>query len=82
MEITYSKTLRAKENKLWKGRERESEKSSSITLAQDMVSERVRGGFLLYLKRKTHPSWINAKCPPPSKRRDPKARAHNLGFED
>jgi hypothetical protein len=28
-------------------REREWKKSSSITLAQDMVSERVRGGFLL-----------------------------------
>jgi hypothetical protein len=52
-------------------RERESGKSSSITLAQDMVSERVRGGFLLYLERQTHPSWIYAKCPTPSKRGDP-----------
>jgi hypothetical protein len=52
-------------------RERVSEKSSSITLAQDMVSERVRGGFLLYLERQTHPSWIYAKCPTPSKRGDP-----------
>jgi hypothetical protein len=53
------------------GIERESEKSSSITLAQDMVCERVRGGFLLYLERQAHPSWICAKCPTPSKRGNP-----------
>jgi hypothetical protein len=39
LEKTISKTLRAREWKMWKEkRERESEKSSSITLAQDMVS--------------------------------------------
>jgi hypothetical protein len=63
-------------------RERESGKSSSITIAQDMVRKRVREGFLLYLERQTHPSWINAKCPPPSTRGNPKGRAHHLGFEN
>jgi hypothetical protein len=80
LEKTYSKTLRAKE---WNDgtRERESGKSSSITIAEDMVIKRVRGGFLLYLERQTHPSWIYAKCPSPSTRGDLKARVHHLGFE-
>ena len=40
LEKTISKTLRAREWKMWREREREREreKSSSITLAQDMVS--------------------------------------------
>jgi hypothetical protein len=71
LEKTISKTLKRKRMKMMNERERESEKSSSITLAQDMVSERVRGGFLLYLERQTHLSWIYAKCPTPSKRGNP-----------
>ena len=41
----------------------------------------VRKGIYLYLERKNHPSWINAKCPPPSTRGNPKGRAQLLGFE-
>jgi len=41
----------------------------------------VRKGIYLYLERQTYLSWINAKCPPPSKRVDPKARAYHLGFK-
>jgi hypothetical protein len=40
----------------------------------------VRRGIYLYLERQTYLSWINAKCPPPSKRVDLKVRAHHLGF--
>jgi hypothetical protein len=47
-------------------------KSSSITIAQDMVKKIVRRGFYLYLERQTYLSWINAKCPPPSTRENPK----------
>ena len=35
-------------------RERDWKKSSSITLAQDMVSVRVSGGIYLYLERQTY----------------------------
>jgi hypothetical protein len=38
LEKTISKTLKSKRMKMMNERERESEKSSSITLAQDMVS--------------------------------------------
>jgi hypothetical protein len=55
----------------WKREQEMRWKSSSITLAQDMVLKRVMGGFYLYLERQTHLSWINAKCPPPSKRENP-----------
>ena len=41
----------------------------------------VRREIYLYLERQTYLSWINAKCPPPSTRLDPKRRAHHLGFE-
>jgi hypothetical protein len=37
-----------------------------------MVRKRVRRGFYLYLERQTYLSWINAKCPPPSTRENPK----------
>jgi hypothetical protein len=47
-----------------------------------MVKKKVRGGFLLYLERQTHPSWINSKCPTPSKRGDPKGRVHYLRLEN
>jgi hypothetical protein len=30
--------------------------------------EGVRRGIYLYLERQTYLSWINVKCPPPSKR--------------
>ena len=69
LERKYSETLRAQNgNDGTIERERERGKSSSITIAQNMVKKRVRGGFLLYLERQTHPSWINAKCPTPRKR--------------
>ena len=61
-------------------RERENGKSSSITIVQNMVKKKVRRGIYLYLERQTYLSWINAKCPPPSIRGDPKGRAHHLGF--
>jgi hypothetical protein len=32
----------------------------------------MRRGIYLYLERQTYLSWINAKCPPPSKKGDPK----------
>jgi hypothetical protein len=55
----------------WKREQEMRWKSSSITLAQDMVKKRVRRGFYLYLERQTYLSWINAKCPPPSTRENP-----------
>jgi hypothetical protein len=53
------------------GIEKESGKSSIIALDYDMVSEEVRGAFILYLERQKHPSWIYGKCPMPSKRGNP-----------
>jgi hypothetical protein len=56
----------------WKREQEMRWKSSSITLAQYIVKKRVRRGFYLYLERQTYLSWINAKCPPPSTRENPK----------
>jgi hypothetical protein len=49
-------------------RERESGKSSSITIAQDMVKKKGEEGFLLYLKRQGEGTWMCSKCHIPSKR--------------
>ena len=79
-QIFASKPSRAKSGcKMEKEREMR-EKSSSITLAKDMVRKRVREGFYLYLERQTYLSWINAKCPPPSTRENPKKGGATLGF--
>jgi hypothetical protein len=69
---TCSKTLKSQRmDARWKRERKMRWKSSSITIAQDMVKKRVRGGIYLYLERQTYLSWINAKCPPPSTRENP-----------